>query len=59
MSLLKFKKLRIETYRPGKSKLLRSKNIVKLSANESALGVSPKVKKEEMADVLFLLREER
>ena len=46
MSLLKFKKLRIETYRPGKSKLLRSKNIVKLSANESALGVSPKVKKE-------------
>ena len=46
MSLLKFKKLRIETYKPGKSKLSRLKNIVKLSANESALGVSPKVKKE-------------
>tara|TARA_B100000427_G_scaffold51488_1_gene39437 strand:+ start:68 stop:1144 length:1077 start_codon:yes stop_codon:yes gene_type:complete len=46
MSLLKFKKLRIETYKPGKSKLSRLKNILKLSANESALGVSPKVKKE-------------
>ena len=46
MSLLKFKKLSIETYKPGKSKLSRLKNIVKLSANESALGVSPKVKKE-------------
>ena len=46
MSLLKFKKLKIETYKPGKSKLLRFKNIIKLSANESALGVSPKVKKE-------------
>ena len=46
MSLLKFKKLKIETYKPGKSKLSRLKNIVKLSANESALGVSPKVKKE-------------
>ena len=46
MSLLKFKKLRIETYKPGKSKLSRLKNIVKLSANESALGVSPKVKKD-------------
>ena len=46
MSLLKFKKLGIETYKPGKSKLSRLKNIIKLSANESALGVSPKVKKE-------------
>ena len=45
MSLLKFKKLRIETYKPGKSKLSRLKNIVKLSANESALGFSPRVKK--------------
>ena len=46
MSLAKFKKLKIETYKPGKSKLSRFKNIIKLSANESALGVSPKVKKE-------------
>ena len=41
MSLLKFKKIEIETYKPGKSKLYRLKNITKLSANESALGVSP------------------
>ena len=46
MSLPKFKKLKIETYKPGKSKLSSFKNIIKLSANESALGVSPKVKKE-------------
>ena len=46
MSSPKFKKLGIETYKPGKSKLSRLKNIIKLSANESALGVSPKVKKE-------------
>ena len=46
MSLPKFKKLKIETYRPGKSNLSRFKNILKLSANESALGVSPRVKKE-------------
>ena len=46
MSLLKFKKLPIETYKPGRSKLSRLKNAIKLSANESALGVSPKVKKE-------------
>ena len=46
MSLLKFKKLKVETYKPGKSKLSRLKNIIKLSANESALGFSQKVKKE-------------
>ena len=46
MSLLKFKKLQIETYKPGKSKLSKLKNVIKLSANESALGASPKVKKE-------------
>ena len=46
MSLLKFKKIEIETYKPGKSKLYQLKNITKLSANESALGVSNLVKKE-------------
>ena len=46
MSLLKFKKLKVEAYKPGKSKLSRFKKIIKLSANESALGVSSKVKKE-------------
>ena len=45
MTLPKFKKINAQTYMPGKSKLSVIKNIVKLSANESALGVSPKVKK--------------
>ena len=46
MALPKFKNIGFESYKPGKSKLSRIKNIIKLSANESALGVSSKVKKE-------------
>jgi histidinol-phosphate aminotransferase len=46
MTLPKFRKINVQSYRAGKSELSRIKNIVKLSANESALGVSPKVKKE-------------
>jgi len=45
MTQLKYRKINIETYRPGKSKLGKMKNLIKLSANESALGVSPRVKK--------------
>ena len=45
MNTLKFKKFNIETYKPGKSSVKRLKKIIKLSANESALGVSAKVKK--------------
>jgi len=45
MTVPKFKKFRIEAYKPGKSNIDNVKNIIKLSANESALGVSPKVKK--------------
>ena len=45
MTIPKFKKFRIEAYKPGKSNIGEIKDIVKLSANESALGVSPKVKK--------------
>ena len=41
----KFKNISIEAYRPGKSNGGIIKNTIKLSANESALGVSPKVKK--------------
>ncbi len=40
-----FKKFKIEAYKPGKSKVKKLKNIIKLSANESALGMSPKAKK--------------
>jgi histidinol-phosphate aminotransferase len=45
MTVPKFKKFRIEAYKPGKSHIGKFKNIIKLSANESALGVSTKVKK--------------
>ena len=45
MTVPKFKNIKIEAYKPGKSNLGKIKNITKLSANESALGVSPKVKK--------------
>ena len=45
MTVPKFKTFRIEAYKPGKSNIAKMKNAIKLSANESALGVSPKAKK--------------
>jgi len=45
MTVPKFKKFKIDAYKPGKSKIGKVKNIIKLSANESALGVSSRVKK--------------
>ena len=45
MTTPKFKNFNIEPYKPGKSKIKKIKNIIKLSANESALGVSLKVTK--------------
>ena len=45
MTIPKFKTIRIEAYKPGRSTVSKLKNIIKLSANESALGISPKVKK--------------
>ena len=45
MATLKFKKINIEPYIPGKSSIKKIQKAVKLSANESALGVSPRVKK--------------
>ena len=45
MTTVKFKKPNIEAYKPGKSSIKSIKNIIKLSANESALGVSTRVKK--------------
>ena len=45
MTVPKFKIFRIKAYKPGRSTLGKLKNITKLSANESALGVSPKAKK--------------
>ena len=46
MTTIKFKKPNIEAYKPGKSSIKKIKNIIKLSANESALGPSPKAIKE-------------
>ena len=45
MTNIKFKKFNIEAYKPGKSSIKKFKKIIKLSANESALGMSSKVKK--------------
>jgi len=45
MTVPQFKKFKIEAYKPGKSNIGKFKNITKLSANESALGVSPRIKK--------------
>jgi len=45
MTVPKFKKFKIQAYKPGKFNIGKVKNVIKLSANESALGVSPKVKK--------------
>ena len=42
MTTPKFKNFNIEPYTPGKSKIKKLKKIIKLSANESALGMSPK-----------------
>ena len=45
MTSLNFRKINIESYKPGRSVLKKKKNVIKLSANESALGMSPKVLK--------------
>ena len=43
--MVRFKKLNIEAYKPGKSNIKKLRKIIKLSANESALGMSSRVKK--------------
>ncbi len=45
MTNLSFKKINIEAYEPGKSSIKKLRKVIKLSANESALGVSLKAKK--------------
>ena len=40
MTSLNFRKINIEAYKPGRSILKKKKNVIKLSANESALGMS-------------------
>ena len=45
MTIPKFKKINIETYKPGRSKIKNFNKIIKLSANESALGISSNANK--------------
>jgi histidinol-phosphate aminotransferase len=45
MTTPKFKRFNIEAYKPGKSKVKKLRKIIKLSANESALGMSTKAAK--------------
>ena len=45
MTSLSFRKIKTIAYRPGRSQLAKNMKAIKLSANESALGVSPKVRK--------------
>ena len=45
MTTVRYKKLDIEAYEPGKSVIEKIKRITKLSANESALGISPRAKR--------------
>ncbi len=45
MTSLNFRKINIKSYKPGRSILKKKKKVIKLSANESALGMSPKVLK--------------
>ena len=40
MTNISFKRFDVEAYKPGKSSIKRFKKIIKLSANESALGMS-------------------
>ena len=45
MTLPTFKRINIDAYKPGRSLLGKKRKVIKLSANESALGFSPLVKK--------------
>ena len=45
MTTIKIKKFNIDAYEPGKSSVKNLRKIIKLSANESALGFSKRVKK--------------
>ena len=45
MTIPIFRKINLETYKPGRSLLKKNKRVIKLSANESALGVGKKVHK--------------
>ncbi len=45
MIVPKFKNINVKSYKPGKSGIGSNKGFIKLSANESSLGISPNVRK--------------
>ena len=45
MTIPKFRNIKINAYKPGRSRVGRIHKVIKVSANESALGISPKAKK--------------
>ena len=45
MSVPSFRKINLQAYKPGKSITKKNDKVIKLSANESALGMSRKAKK--------------
>ena len=45
MSIPSFRKINLEAYRPGRSIIKKNDRVIKLSANESALGISDKAKR--------------
>ena len=45
MSVPSFRKINLQAYKPGKSITKKNHKVIKLSANESALGISKKAKK--------------
>ena len=45
MSVPSFRKINLQAYKPGKSITKKKDKVIKLSANESALGISNKAKR--------------
>ncbi len=45
MSVLPFRKINLQAYKPGRSIIKKNDKVIKLSANESALGISDRAKR--------------
>ena len=56
MTVPKFKNIKIQAYQPGRSAINKRKKYIKLSANESSLGVSTSVRKIFKNKKLFINR---
>tara|TARA_Y100001970_G_scaffold6336_1_gene7224 strand:- start:7296 stop:8381 length:1086 start_codon:yes stop_codon:yes gene_type:complete len=56
MTVPKFKNIKIQAYKPGRSAINKRKKYIKLSANESSLGVSTSVRKILKNKKLFINR---